>query len=218
MLDRRTTGFDGRVRAACAVEATRPQPAPDRGPALDEATEADIRFSVLVARHSDMLRCFLTSLTRQTAVAEDLTQQLWLKLLESVRAGRFLPVDDASVRSYLFAAARNLFLDECVRKHAASRTSSHDPQVLESLMRADAREAEGPDDQCYREHLQQSVRRAIDDLPAAQQDVIRLWMAGSSIEHMVRTTGAPRDTVLSRKKYAFRRLRATLGENAAWTR
>lgn len=184
-------------------------------PPLDEDSECEVRFAVLVGRYGDMLRCFLLSLTRQVEVAEDLSQQLWLKLLEAVRCGRFLPQDDASVRSYLFAAARNLFVDECLRKHAASRTAACDPQSMEALMHGQAIHVESPEDGCDRDRLQHALHRAIAQLPASQRTVIRMWMSGASIESMVRETGAPRDTVLSRKKYAFRRLRATLGEQPA---
>ena len=43
-----------------------------------------------------------------------------------------------------------------------------------------------------------------------QREVVAMWCAGASIEGMARHAAAPRDTVLSRKKYAFARLRVTL--------
>jgi RNA polymerase sigma-70 factor (ECF subfamily) len=145
-------------------------------------------------------------------VADDLVQQLWLKLLEAARSGRFLPSDDAAVRSYLFTAARNLFLDECVRKHASSRTVSHDPQVLESLMSCDADFAgRSADELLEDEQRRVAVAAAIAHLSPPQRTVIRLWMSDTSIESMAVATGAPRDTVLSRKKYALHSLRARLG-------
>jgi RNA polymerase sigma-70 factor (ECF subfamily) len=181
-------------------------------PALDVESEIEVRFAVLAARYGEMLRRFLLGLTRKPEVAEDLVQQLWLKLLESARSGRFLPVDDSPLRSYLFAAARNLFLDECVRKHGASRTAACDPHTLETLVRADTLDAESPEDHCDRVSLTVRVGAALDQLPVAQQHVIRMWMSGASIDAMTQSTGAPRDTVLSRKKYALRRLRSILAD------
>jgi RNA polymerase sigma-70 factor (ECF subfamily) len=182
------------------------------GPTLDLDSEIEVRFAVLAARYGEMLRRFLLGLTRKPEMAEDLVQQLWLKLLEAARGGRFLPVDDSSLRSYLFAAARNLFLDECVRKHGVSRTAACDPQTLETLVRIDTLDAESPEDQYDRVRLTGRVGAALDQLPVAQQQVIRMWMSGTSIEAMTQSTGAPRDTVLSRKKYALRRLRSILTE------
>ncbi len=201
-----------------------PEPAARQGAARapsDESREAildadsgiDVRFTVLATRYGDMLRRFLCSLTRRAEVAEDLSQQLWLKLLEAARAGRFLPDDEAAMRSYLFAAARNLFLDECVRKHCSARTVPHDPLTIELLAGADSGSREAaPEDQCQSARVAATVQQAIERLPVTQQAVIRLWMAGASIQAMVASTDSCRDTVLSRKKYAMRRLRAGLAE------
>jgi DNA-directed RNA polymerase specialized sigma24 family protein len=59
------------------------------------------------------------------------------------------------------------------------------------------------------------IGQAIDALPAPQREVIRMWCAGTSIESMAARAAAPRDTVLSRKKYAFARMRQTLAPLAA---
>ena len=181
------------------------------GPCLDVDSEIEVRFAVLFARYGDMLRRFLQGLARRPEVAEDLSQQLWLKLLEAARAGRFLPEDDTALRSYLFAAARNLFLDECVRKHGSSRTTTCDHSTLEALLGNRMSQDGAPQDAEYaKDESCVAIRRAVGDLPPLQQQVIRLWMAGTSIEAMVASTGACRDTVLSRKKYALRRLKAGL--------
>lgn len=181
------------------------------GPALDVDSEIEVRFAMLAARYGDMLHRFLHGLARRPDVAEDLVQQLWLKLLEAARAGRFLPVDDSALRSYLFAAARNLFLDECVRKHGSSRTVAQDPFLLEALIGADGSDARGsPEESCHQQQLTAEVHAAMQRLPESQRTVVGLWMGGASIESMVVATGACRDTVLSRKKYAFRRLKGDL--------
>ncbi len=182
-------------------------------PTLDLDSEIEVRFAVLEARYGEMLRRFLLGLSHRNEVAEDLVQQLWLKLLEAARAGRFLPVDDAALRSYLFAAARHLFLDECVRKHGSARTVAHDPHTIETLVRPDAADSGvNPENQCHTADVAATVHQAIGQLPDSQQTVIRLWMIGTSIEAMVAATGTCRDTVLSRKKYGMRRLRARLAD------
>jgi RNA polymerase sigma-70 factor (ECF subfamily) len=200
MLDDTRFSFDSTPSAAVEAGAT-----------LAPVFEADARITALVSRYGDMLQRFLLSLTRRRDAAEDLSQQLWLKLLEAARSGRFQPADHPAVRSYLFAAARNLFLDECVRKHASSRTTACDPRDLETLMcagTAPAVDVIHAELEC--EERAAAVTAAIRGLPDSQRTVIRLWMTGGSIESMAAATGAPRNTVLSRKKYALRRLRTTL--------
>lgn len=183
------------------------------GPRLDVDSEIEVRFAVLAARYGEMLQRFLLGLSHRREVAEDLVQQLWLKLLEAARAGRFLPEDDPALRSYLFAAARNLFLDECVRKHCSSRTATCDPATLDDLAGSGLDDCAVEPEVAYdRERVNVGIQRAIGRLPNAQQVVIRLWMAGASIERMMTVTRACRDTVLSRKKCALRRLKVALDD------
>jgi DNA-directed RNA polymerase specialized sigma24 family protein len=54
----------------------------------------------------------------------------------------------------------------------------------------------------------------VDRLPAEQRKVILMWSQGASIREMASACDAPRDTVLSRKKYAVARLRNTIGGEA----
>jgi RNA polymerase sigma-70 factor (ECF subfamily) len=186
-------------------------------PALPSEQERQLaaRFTVLVARYGDLLRRYLLGLTRRGEIADDLCQQLWLRLYEGAREGRFLPEDEDSLRGYLFTAARNLHLDECVRRHSVSRTATLDPRALESLSQPAALADASPvEDELDRDHVALQVRTALAQLPVPQRDTLRLWMAGWSIEAMAARTRAPRDTVLSRKKYAMRRLRISLAELA----
>jgi RNA polymerase sigma-70 factor (ECF subfamily) len=188
---------------------------------MDQALPAELerrlaaRFTVLVARYGDLLRRYLLGLTHRGEVADDLCQQLWLRLYETAREGRYLPEDEDGFRAYLFTAARNLHLDECVRRHSVSRTATLDPRALESLAQPVVLADTSPiEDELERESVGLQVRAALDQLPAPQRDTLRLWMAGWSIEAMAARTQAPRDTVLSRKKYAMRRLRITLANLA----
>jgi RNA polymerase sigma-70 factor (ECF subfamily) len=152
---------------------------------------------------------YLTRLTRCRQRAEDLAQSVWLRLLTAQGRGDALPQDAAALRGYLFAAARNLFIDEYARKHGATRTRSADPHDFDSVA-DDSGVGSNPEDLAAREELRKVVRDAIDKLPAEQVRVINMWSQGSSIRQMASAAAAPVDTVLSRKKYAFARMRIEL--------
>lgn len=156
---------------------------------------------------------YLTRLTRCRQRAEDLAQSVWLRLLSAQGRGDALPQDAAALRGYLFAAARNLFIDEYARKHGATRTRSADPHDFDEFA-DDSGVGSNPEDLAAREDLRKVVRDAIDKLPAEQVRVIDMWSQGSSIRQMARAAAAPVDTVLSRKKYAFARMRLELAEVA----
>lgn len=180
------------------------------GPRLDEESEAQVALGVLYGRYNDMLVQYLRRQARCRDTAEDLAQQLWLKLLDWTRQGRFMPADEPGLRAFLFSAARNLYVDECVRKHAASRTTRQPHEELERELAERGATGPGPYELVAQQQASALVARALAALPGCQQEVVRLWMHDASIEGMVAATKAPRDTVLSRKKYGLKRLRGAL--------
>lgn len=180
------------------------------GPRLDDESEAQVALGVLYGRYNDMLVQYLRRQTRCLDTAEDLAHQLWLKLIDWTRQGRFLPADEPGQRAFLFSAARNLYVDERVRKHAASRTAHHPHEDLERQLAERGAAGPGPDELVAQQEASALVARALETLPGVQREVVQLWMHEASIDGMVAATRAPRDTVLSRKKYGFKRLRHAL--------
>lgn len=166
-------------------------------------------FDRLFASHHLLLVRFLTRMTRCPQRAEDLAQTAWVKLLSARDRGACTARDESELRAYLFAVARNTFLDECTRKHEAVRTRPVDPAQLDQLVE-ESHGAPGPEEELGRLQVSGILRQAMDLLPAEQRVVLHLWSRGTSIKEMAAATRAPVDTVLSRKKYGFARMRVEL--------
>lgn len=185
----------------------------DQSETTDASTDAELierfqgrrdyaAFELLFARHKRVVLGFLIQLSGSTQAAEDISQHCWLRVIELAREGRL----DASqgLKPLLMTMARNRYLDEHVKRSAASRT---DP--------LDGIEEPAVDDtelgqQIDQQQAESELHRAVARLPIDQREVIALWSAGSSIKDMMAITGSPRDTVLSRKKYGLKKLRAGL--------
>lgn len=162
----------------------------------------------LYARHQAALVRFLNGLTRDHALAEDLAQLTWLKIMDVAARDLYSP-GPATFRAYLLTVSRNAFLDECTRKHARARSSVLSPIDFERVVTAQG-EQQSPDTLLQTSQAQSLLDKVVRRLPREQRDVIRLWSTGASISAMTSHARAPRDTVLSRKKYAFTRLRREL--------
>lgn len=162
-------------------------------------------FDVLFRRHKDGFYRFLLTLAGNAAIAEDVSQQCWLRLLESLQG-------DAAQRSaaprtfkaYLFTMGRNLYIDQYVRRHEYACRSDF------SVTELTAPSAQTPDRQTQRLELQRDTLRALATLPDAQREVIALWAGGLDIDSIAQLTDAPRNTVLSRKRYAVAKLRKAM--------
>jgi RNA polymerase sigma-70 factor, ECF subfamily len=161
-------------------------------------------FERLFERHTGALYRFLLRLSGSPAVAEDVSQQTWLKLLELAERGGYRA--DAPFRSALYALARNRYVDEHVRGHASARSVSLDDPDVGEL----AAEGEDLGALLERRESRDAVDRALAALPPAQREVIALWMHGFELGEVAHITGDGWHTVVSRKRYALAKLRRAL--------
>ena len=159
-------------------------------------------FEKLFRRHRDALLAYLWTLSGNQNVAEDISQYCWLRLVESDRKSGYRPQPGATLLTYLRTLGRNRYIDEYTRKHGEARTDSVDDVETRVGSEGSALEAAASIE------FQLIIEAALTDLPLEQRDVISMWLQGFSIKEMMGLTTAPRDTVLSRKKYAIQKLKA----------
>ena len=172
-------------------------------------------FEELFSRHKDVLLRFLARLLGDIAAAHDASQQTWLKVIEVARRQDYLAQSDARFRTGLLTLARNHAIDEYQRKFASSRTISLTDELREKSLNGPIAGQQAPIDpldDANRQQIAQRLSDAIQDLPLEQREVIALWIAEVEPAAIAEITGAPRDTVLSRKKYALAKLRGALGD------
>lgn len=156
-------------------------------------------FEALFAAHRQALFGFLIILSGTQAIAEDISQHCWLRVIELAKSDKL----DASqgLRPLLMTMARNRYLDEYVKRHGA-KTMAFDEQ------HESASDSDSPEALLAQSEERAVISRAVRSLPVEQREVISLWSSGVSIADMIAITGAARDTVLSRKKYALKKLKA----------
>lgn len=156
----------------------------------------------LFRRHNAGLFNYVAWLSRgDTGEAEDIAQKTWIQLM--TRCGDYVP--SAAFRTFLFQIARNAWMDQVRSAHARLRESldDHELEVPEDDLTPES-EAE------LRERLN-SVRQALMQLPVAQREVVVLRFFGEmSVEDIATTLGEKFETVKSRLRYAFARLRLAL--------
>jgi RNA polymerase sigma-70 factor (ECF subfamily) len=172
-------------------------------------------FEELFGRHKDVLLRFLARLLGDIATAHDASQQTWLKVIEVARRQDYLAQPDARFRTWLLTLARNHAIDEYQRKFAASRTIALTDEIRERSLNgpiAGQQAPADPLDDANREQIAGRLAAAIQALPLEQREVIALWIAEVEPAAIAEITGAPRDTVLSRKKYALAKLRSALSD------
>lgn len=170
-------------------------------------------FDRIYERHRGGVFRYLLRHCRDRATAEELHQDVWLKLI-AARA-RF----DAAARftTWLYSVARNRMIDHW-RRNAAQRLVSLDDdgdgRGIGDLLE-DSDPAGNP--QRAATVLQESALlvAALEALPAAQRDAFLLHVEGGlAVGEIAALTSTPAETVKSRLRYAYKRLRASLGDPA----
>lgn len=188
-----------------AAPASDPDPS-DEALMLAYAGGDAAAFDILYGRYRLRLYRFLVRQLRDPALADELFQDVWQKLI-GARAG-WTP--DAAFSTWLFRIAHNRLADHW-------RAQQHRPPAPAD---ADERTARVPDPDTPERQLSEFEQRrrlqlALDELPPEQREVIALRLEQElSLEEIGRVTGVGRETVKSRLRYAMDKLRARLGSVA----
>jgi RNA polymerase sigma factor (sigma-70 family) len=179
-------------------------------------TEQDREIADAVARERPRLRNFIRRRVIDQDEAEDILQDVFEELVEAWR----LPDPVEQVGAWLFRVARNRIIDRFRKKKEVPLPSSADAadagaadegdgeyRLDLTLPSADA----GPEAAYARAALLDTLRAALDELPANQREVfIAHELDGRSFKEMAAATGASVNTLLARKRYAVLHLRERL--------
>ncbi|HVN43196.1 MAG TPA: sigma-70 family RNA polymerase sigma factor [Steroidobacteraceae bacterium] len=171
-------------------------------------------FDELYARHKGgTYRYFLRHVGGQRATAEELHQDLWLKVI----GARNRYAATARFATWLYTLARHRLVDHWRSRQDARWVSLAEdiepeaaPGAAEALM-----QAEGCDPLRAAMDAQSSrqLLSALEAVSTLQRDAFLLHIEGGlPLEEIARLTGASMETVKSRLRYAYRKLRSALGE------
>jgi len=157
-------------------------------------------FETLYSRHRGRLYRFVLRSVKSRAVAEELFQEAWIRVIEA--RTRYAP--QARFTTWLYTIAHNLLTDHWRKKGLSLVALDGDDVVVSS---ADpVRQIEG------REALQRFAA-ALDGLPAAQREAFLLHEEGGlSIADIAAATGSNEEAAKSRLRYAMAKLKAAVDE------
>ena len=190
------------------------------GPSDEDLMEAFVgghaeAFEILVHRHGRALYSFLLRSVNNHARAEELLQEVFLRVIRSKARYR----RSAKFSTWMFTIARNLCVDESRRARFRDHESLDAPRrgrpegegrTLLSALRSNALPTDtAADAPLLRARLAQAVNR----LPSDQREVFLMrQMAGLSFREIGDAVGAPENTVKSRMRYALDKLRQELAD------
>ncbi len=129
-------------------------------------------FEVLVSRYQKPLFTFLCHFLRNSEMACDILQDVFVKLYVSLPTLR----TDQPLKPWLFRVARNRSLDELRRKHPISFSQLETTEEEDGVSSVGNVPDSGPlpEEIVEKREIQQIVHKAIDDLPLKFRQVVLL--------------------------------------------
>lgn len=159
-------------------------------------------------RSRNRLLAYIRQRVASAEEAEDILQEVFAAALRSYSVTE--PIED--LLAWLFQAARNRIVDWYRRKRRRllplPGSSDEDDCELEELL---ASSGPQPHDEAARAALLDELADGIEELPAAQREVIvEQAIEGRTFREIAGRTGVPLGTLLARKQAAIRSLRRRL--------
>ena len=166
-----------------------------------------VAFEVLYERHKGGVFRYLMAKCHQQAIAEELFQDVWMKLI----AARDRYEARAKFTTYLYQLAHNHFIDYYRKTRIDVFQQKGQDEDVEQLT---ANGQKQPDEQLEIQQQIEMLSELIDNLPDEQREAFMLREeAGLTVTEIAEVTGVNAEAAKSRLRYAVKKLRAGLREN-----
>ena len=168
--------------------------------------DGDLRaFDTLYARTRGMLYRFILRSVPDRASADELFQETWSRLIASRERYRV----EAKFSTWLLQIAHNLIIDSFRR--ARPQAGAEETETV--LRELDVPEHERPEHVLSEFEQRRRLQLALDGLPDEQREAFLLRVEGAlGLAEIAQITGAGQETVKSRLRYAFAKIREKFAE------
>ena len=166
-------------------------------------------FETLIHRHKNKVFAYISLYIRDQALAEDIFQDTFLKVIQSVKAGKYS--DNGKFISWVMRIAHNLIIDH-FRRIKQMNTISND-NYESDLFNSKSFAEDNIEDDMIKRQIQKDVRSMISHLPDDQREVVILrHYAGLSFKEIADITDVSINTALGRMRYALINMRRIMVE------
>lgn len=164
-------------------------------------------LEALITRYKDKIYTSIYMLVKDKFIAEDIFQDAFLKMIRTMRDGRYS--EQGKFLPWAIRVAHNLCMDHFRKVRQNIQITLPDGTDLSAFLSP----AESPGDALERRQTHASVRRLIEELPEEQREVIVLRMYGDlSFKEIADITSVSINTALGRMRYGLLNLRKMIQE------
>jgi RNA polymerase sigma factor (sigma-70 family) len=163
----------------------------------------------IVYRHKDKIFTSIVLLVKDTFLAEDIFQDTFIKIIDTIRAGRY--TEKGKFLPWAMRIAHNLCVDYFRKmKRTPIVKNSEDKDIFDVLNFSE----HSAEEKMMTRQSHQNVRDLLDQLPVEQREVIILrHYADLSFKEIAQLTNVSINTALGRMRYGLINMRKMMTEN-----
>jgi len=166
-------------------------------------------LEVLIYRYKDKIYTSIYMLVKDKYIAEDIFQDAFLKMIRTMRDGRY--AEQGKFLPWAIRVAHNLCMDHFRKVRQQVPVMMADGRDIMELLPLTTSSAS---DAIEQRQVNASVRQLIEQLPEEQREVIVLRMYGDlSFKEIADITSVSINTALGRMRYGLMNLRKMINDN-----
>ena len=160
-------------------------------------------FEALIQKHKNKIYAFILSKIRNRDLAEDIFQDTFIKVINSLQKGKYN--EEGKFLPWVMLIANNLVIDY-FRKSKKMRTiaPTDDFDIFDILQDGE----KNVEDNLVNNQIHKDLRKLIEHLPEDQKEVLKMrYYSELSFKEISESTGVSINTALGRMRYALINLR-----------
>ncbi|GET31754.1 RNA polymerase subunit sigma-24 [Prolixibacter bellariivorans] len=166
-------------------------------------------LEILITRHKNRIYTYIFMIVKNHAVAEDIFQDTFIKVIQSLKKGRY--TENGKFVSWAIRIAHNLIIDHFRKEKHLSTVSNDETEV--DIFNSPKFSDMNIEDNLVSEQIFREVRHLIDELPDDQRQVVIMrHYLGFSFREIAEHSGVSINTALGRMRYALINLRKLIEE------
>ena len=166
-------------------------------------------IEVLINRHRSKVYTYIILTIKNQQLAEDLFQETFIKVIQSLRAGKYK--DNGKFLSWVIRIAHNLIIDHFRKVKQMNAISNDDSEV--DLFNSKKLSDSNIEELIIDSQIKSEIRILINELPDDQREVVLLrHYGGLSFKEIADQTDVSINTALGRMRYALINLRKLIQE------
>lgn len=170
----------------------------------------EVALSKLIVRHKEKIYSTIFFYVKNTALAEDIFQDTFIKVISTLRSGKYH--EEGKFRPWVLRIAHNLCIDHFRKVKRTPTITNNDGFDIFDVLHFSSENAE---DIMIKEQMKDKMKKLIDQLPPEQKEVVIFrHYADLSFKEISDLTGVSINTALGRMRYALQNLRKLIEEKS----